>query len=343
MRMLKKILLIILLILFIPLTVNAGIICSDGWESSCVVPGPGCCSHHGGIGYSNTYSDYSSADDSFIDRLNNGEYAGILTLLIIFGPIVFGLIGSLKQKIKESFGTNVNDSNDEDNYEEEYIDECDEELIINQEETINEQKKYDVNIEKSIEGTSNSKSIWIVILIILLIIGLSIYLSKDEKMTVEKFARYISDDVALKYIENKGEVKDEKIHISEFYYNSSYYVNFKEYYEEVAEEVKDDYIIIVNYDEENYRVLYYEEEDKHEEFVDYIKYYASQYYAEDIANEDWSSKKVKISTLKELGYIKSKYYKDLYKELKNEILNDEIVIYSEITYEEIFKVEYIEN
>ena len=51
MRVLKKNLLIILLILFIPLTVNAGIICSDGWESSCIVPGPGCCSHLGGIDY----------------------------------------------------------------------------------------------------------------------------------------------------------------------------------------------------------------------------------------------------------------------------------------------------
>ena len=44
----KKFLIIILLLIF-PLPVNAGIICNDGWESSCIVSGPGCCSHHGGV------------------------------------------------------------------------------------------------------------------------------------------------------------------------------------------------------------------------------------------------------------------------------------------------------
>lgn len=74
----KKSLLIILILLIIPITVNAGIICSDGWESSCVVPGPGCCSHHGGIGF----DDYSS---SYNDEPNYGAIIviGIIVVVII--------------------------------------------------------------------------------------------------------------------------------------------------------------------------------------------------------------------------------------------------------------------
>ena len=97
MRIQKNILLILLLLL-IPITVHAGIICSDGWESSCTVPGPGCCSHHGGIGGGSTYNNYSSNDDSFIDRLNDGEYAGIITLIILGGPIVLGFYFDKKEK-----------------------------------------------------------------------------------------------------------------------------------------------------------------------------------------------------------------------------------------------------
>lgn len=58
---------IILILLVIPITVNAGIICSDGWESSCTVPGPGCCSHHGGVGGFSGSDNYSSSDSSNSD------------------------------------------------------------------------------------------------------------------------------------------------------------------------------------------------------------------------------------------------------------------------------------
>lgn len=64
MKKFKKFQLIfLLLMILIPITVHAGIICSDGWESSCSVPGPGCCSHHGGIpGGGSNYSSSSSSD-----------------------------------------------------------------------------------------------------------------------------------------------------------------------------------------------------------------------------------------------------------------------------------------
>lgn len=92
----KKFLIIILLLIF-PLPVNAGIICNDGWESSCEVSGPGCCSHHGGVDKGTNYeganyNSYSSNNDSFFDRLENGEYAGELTLLILGSPIILSMI-----------------------------------------------------------------------------------------------------------------------------------------------------------------------------------------------------------------------------------------------------------
>lgn len=96
----RIILLFFVIFVMFPLIVKAGIICSDGWESSCGVSGPGCCSHHGGISGGNNYN-YSTSDDSFIDRLNDGEYAGILTLIIIFGPIVLGIYFDIKET-KES-------------------------------------------------------------------------------------------------------------------------------------------------------------------------------------------------------------------------------------------------
>lgn len=78
-----------------PLIVKAGIICNDGWESSCIVPGPGCCSHHGGISGGNN-SNYYTSDDS----LNDNEYTGIIILIIIYGPIVLSVCFNIKETIK---------------------------------------------------------------------------------------------------------------------------------------------------------------------------------------------------------------------------------------------------
>lgn len=91
---------IISFIIYLPITAYAGIICNDGWESSCVVEAPGCCSHHGGTAGGNDYNNYSSNynDDSFINNLENGEYAGILTILILGIPIILGIVFNNKEK-----------------------------------------------------------------------------------------------------------------------------------------------------------------------------------------------------------------------------------------------------
>lgn len=81
----KKLLIFIIFLLLIPISVNAGIMCSDGWESSCITVGPGCCSHHGGVSNRFNYNGSSfSNGDSFVDRLTDGEYSGILILIILF-------------------------------------------------------------------------------------------------------------------------------------------------------------------------------------------------------------------------------------------------------------------
>ena len=95
--MLKKglIILLILFCLIIPINVNAVIICNDGWESSCSVSGPGCCSHHGGVSnYSNNSSNnYRHGDENskFIDDLEDGKYAGTITALIVGIIIMIGI------------------------------------------------------------------------------------------------------------------------------------------------------------------------------------------------------------------------------------------------------------
>lgn len=102
MLLLKKVLLLIAFLLTIPISVNAGVICNDGWESSCVVSGPGCCSHHGGVAgnssnYSNSNRYYNSDKSEFVENLESGEYAGILTLIILGLPILIGLVSGIKE------------------------------------------------------------------------------------------------------------------------------------------------------------------------------------------------------------------------------------------------------
>ena len=83
------------------------------------------------------------------------------------------------------------------------------------------------------------------------------------------------------------------------------------------------------------------EENKKEEFIDYIKYFSSQYYAEELSLIN--SEELNINYLYLNGYIRSEYFQNLYKELEEDIKEDKIVIYSEFTEEDIYKVEYIEK
>lgn len=89
----QKIIVVLFLfaLLFIPLNVNAGIRCADGWESSCTVSGPGCCSHHGGVaGSSSSSSSYSRRNYNSYSSNDDGD--GVLGYVII-GLILGILIG----------------------------------------------------------------------------------------------------------------------------------------------------------------------------------------------------------------------------------------------------------
>ena len=55
----KRYFMSMLLVFFLmPLVTKANVICNDGWVSSCIRSGPGCCSHHGGVSGNNTNSNY---------------------------------------------------------------------------------------------------------------------------------------------------------------------------------------------------------------------------------------------------------------------------------------------
>lgn len=99
-----SIILLILFFLIIPTNVSAGIICNDGWESSCLVSGPGCCSHHGGVSnYSNTSSNnykYSDESSGFIDDLEDEQSAGILIIVILGILILVGIFNKDESKKK---------------------------------------------------------------------------------------------------------------------------------------------------------------------------------------------------------------------------------------------------
>lgn len=108
MSYLKKIMLILVL-LIIPFDVNAGIICNDGWESSCIVSGPGCCSHHGGVaGSSSNYANYNhyynDGKNKVVDNSENGDYGGILTLIIslLLLPMLIGMAIGIEESKSNS-------------------------------------------------------------------------------------------------------------------------------------------------------------------------------------------------------------------------------------------------
>lgn len=70
-------------LLIIPICVKAGVICNDGWESSCDFSGPGCCSHHGGVADGGYYEGdyYSSSSDDGV---------GIWFYVLLFLGLPFG-------------------------------------------------------------------------------------------------------------------------------------------------------------------------------------------------------------------------------------------------------------
>lgn len=110
--------LILILMTIFPVVVKANVVCNDGWVSSCVVSGPGCCSWHGGVAHSYNYSDneddyeysedyveddYEYSDDDDYDESsddyneddyessNENNYIGIMIFIIIIG---FGVVAS---------------------------------------------------------------------------------------------------------------------------------------------------------------------------------------------------------------------------------------------------------
>lgn len=67
----------LILLLLLPISVNANIMCNDGTISpTCTTCGSGCCSHHGGCSknYSNDFDDYEEFTDTSVtydDMLDN--------------------------------------------------------------------------------------------------------------------------------------------------------------------------------------------------------------------------------------------------------------------------------
>lgn len=101
MKLIKKFLTIVILLILMPINISAGIICSDGWESSCTISGPGCCSHHGGVGSKVNYNNTSYyEDETFFDKLENGDYVGIVIIIIlILTPIIIGIYISRNKSV----------------------------------------------------------------------------------------------------------------------------------------------------------------------------------------------------------------------------------------------------
>lgn len=91
-KIIKLLTFLSLLLIFNCNNVYANVICNDGWmDSSCIVSSNGCCSHHGGVKDSSYSGSNYYVDDrsEFIQNLENGDYAGIITILIFCIPILF--------------------------------------------------------------------------------------------------------------------------------------------------------------------------------------------------------------------------------------------------------------
>ena len=89
----KKILMFLIVVClnvsFFTIPVKAGIRCSDGWESSCSVPGPGCCSHHGGVKENNNYSSNSNYSYSNSSNSSSSDPIANLFLFLMFIGFIY--------------------------------------------------------------------------------------------------------------------------------------------------------------------------------------------------------------------------------------------------------------
>lgn len=86
------ILLTIIFMTFFPINIKAGVMCNDGWTSSCIVSGPGCCSHHGGV--ADYEEDYDYDDYNGYDYDNNDDGGSYIIIVGIIILIIIGIASS---------------------------------------------------------------------------------------------------------------------------------------------------------------------------------------------------------------------------------------------------------
>lgn len=87
----ELILLVLICICVVPVSISAGVICNDGWESSCPVSAPGCCSSHGGVAGGGTYTGNTyggSSGSSNYHSGNDGSFNEWMLLLLFGGGFV---------------------------------------------------------------------------------------------------------------------------------------------------------------------------------------------------------------------------------------------------------------
>lgn len=102
----KLILLVIICICVVPVSISAGVICNDGWESSCPVSAPGCCSSHGGVAGGGTYTGNAYGGSSGSSNYNSGNDGSfnewMLILLFGGGFVVYYIV----EQVHQSYETN---------------------------------------------------------------------------------------------------------------------------------------------------------------------------------------------------------------------------------------------
>ena len=100
-KFMKKYLIIIIvsLVLLVPGSVNAKIVCNDGSISkTCEDCHQGCCSHHGGCASSGSSRSRSSSGIYYIsDEEKNGDLSSVIALALL-GIIGAAIYGSKKEK-----------------------------------------------------------------------------------------------------------------------------------------------------------------------------------------------------------------------------------------------------
>lgn len=101
---------LIIFLLLMPMSIKAGVMCNDGWESSCEVSGPGCCSHHGGVAGGGSYNGNSYGNSDAVREYQESEDFGDklvvgFWIIVIGGFVILGAIVSAQEK-KEKKKTN---------------------------------------------------------------------------------------------------------------------------------------------------------------------------------------------------------------------------------------------